>query len=79
MCIRDRHGAVVKFTTVSVGIGVGIKVYQRHFAEMLRMSAQQRQRNKVVTTEGEHTLTGSQQLLGVRLQLLDVYKRQAVN
>ena len=64
------HGAVVKFTTVRIGIGVGVKVYQRHFAEMLRMSTQQRQRNKVVTTEGEHTLTGSQQLLGVRLQLL---------
>ena len=62
------HGAVVKFTTVRVGIGVGIKVYQRHFTEMLRMSTQQRQRNKVVTTEGEHTLTGSQQLLGVCLQ-----------
>ena len=64
------HGAVVKFTTVRIGVGVGVKVYQRHFAEMLRMSTQQRQRNKVVTTEGEHTLTGSQQLLGVRLQLL---------
>ena len=53
---------------VSVGIGMGVKVYQRHFAEMrLRMSTQQRQRNKVVTTEGEHALTASQQLFRMRL------------
>ena len=64
------HGAVVKFTTVSVGIGVGVKVHQRHFAEMFRMGAQQRQRNKVVTTEGEHSFTGSQQFFCVRLQFL---------
>ena len=46
-----------------------IEVHQRHFTEVLRMGAQQRQGHEVVAAEGEHALTGSQQLLGVRLQL----------
>ena len=36
---------------------------------MFRVGAQQWQSHKVVATEGEHTLTGSQQFLGVGLQL----------
>ncbi|ABU75702.1 hypothetical protein ESA_00404 [Cronobacter sakazakii ATCC BAA-894] len=64
------HGAVVKFTAVGVGIGMRVEMHQRHFTEVLRVGAQQRQRHEVVTAEREHTLTGRQQFFRVRLEFL---------
>ena len=69
------HGAVVEFAAVSVGVGVGIKVHQRHFTKVLSVRAQQRQRNEVVAAKGEHTLTGRQQLLSMRLQFFTHFTR----
>ncbi|MNT75764.1 hypothetical protein D3C72_2146880 [compost metagenome] len=59
---------MVKFAAVRIGVGMGIEMHQRHFTEMLGMRAQQRQGHKMIATEREHTFTGSQQLLGMRLQ-----------
>lgn len=52
-----------------------VKVHQRHFTEVLRVGAQQRQGHEVVTAEGEHAFTGRQQLLGVRLQFFAHFAR----
>ena len=69
------HGAVVEFAAVRIGVGVGIKVHQRHFTKVLGVRAQQWQRDKVVAAKGEHTLTGRQQLLSMRLQFFTHFTR----
>ncbi len=61
------HRAVIEFAAVSVGIGMRVKMYQRHFAKMFRVGAQQRQRDEVVAAEREHTLACRQQFFSVRL------------
>ncbi|MNC36313.1 hypothetical protein D3C75_848300 [compost metagenome] len=43
-------------------------MYQRHFTEVLSVSAQQWQSHEVVATEREHTLTRSQQFFCMSLQ-----------
>ncbi|MNB99953.1 hypothetical protein D3C75_472610 [compost metagenome] len=73
----EEHGAVVEFAAVRVSVSVRIEMHQRHFTKMLGMGAQQRQRNKVVTAEREHTLTGSQQFFCVGLQLFTHFTRIA--
>ncbi len=64
----EEHGAVVELAAISVGIGVGIEVHQSHFAEVLSVRAQQRQRDEVVAAEGEHALAGRQQFFRMCLQ-----------
>ena len=72
---RVEHSAVVEFAAVRVGVGVGIKVHQRHFTKVFSVRAQQRQRDEVVAAEGEHTLTGRKQLLSMRLQFFTHFTR----
>ncbi len=71
------HGAVVEGRAVGVGIGVRIEMHQRHFAEMLRVRAQQRQRDVVVAAESQHAFAAGQQFFRVRLQLVGQILRVA--
>ena len=49
---------------------MGVEMHQRHFTEVLRVSAQQWQSHEVVAAEREHALARSQHFLGVLLQLV---------